>query len=82
MDLVTLQQWRTEQIQKTNLPLNGCYWKGDLVRDEHGIVMKRRNACCGGRVEVVDRYVCHHPRIEEGETSCELRCHYAWKSIQ
>lgn len=51
-----------------------CIFKGDVLKDEHGITLKRRTSCCGGRSKVVDRYKCHHPRVGEGETDCELRC--------
>ena len=51
-----------------------CIFKGEILTDEHGITLKRRTSCCGGRSKVVDRYKCHHPRIKEGETDCELRC--------
>lgn len=69
--------WRVQQLLAKGIKEQPCYWKGELLRDEHGFVLKRKNAgCCGEGATTVERYECFHPRIAEGETSCEGRCHF------
>ena len=69
--------WRTQQLLAKGITEQACYWKGELLRDEHGFVKKRQNTgCCGQGPETVERFECFHPRIAEGESFCEGRCYF------
>lgn len=77
MDTYEISVMRVKQVLAQGITEMPCYWKGELLRDEHGFVMKRRNeGCCGQGPSTVERYECFHPRIAEGETNCEGRCHF------
>ena len=70
-------QWQFDKLIAQGRIALDCIWKGEKLLDEHGFVKRRFSpACCGHAGGNVDRYQCDHPLVEEGETNCELRCHY------